>query len=179
MFDLFADAELEILNFFHGLHNPVTDKIFVFITHLGDAGIMWIIIGLVMCFIPKYRKSGITMLLALLLMLIIGNLTIKPIVARVRPYEFMDHVKLLIEKPSDFSFPSGHTFSSFAAAYSVFLYRRKMGGIFLGIAFLIAFSRLYLCVHFPSDVLCGVIFGVCIAYCSRYILSKIPKFKSL
>ena len=153
MIDIFVNSELSVLRFLNSLHNPITDKFFVFITHLGDKGIIWILIGLILCFLPKYRRSGITMLLSLLLMLVIGNLTIKPIVARIRPYEYIDGIKLLIEKPSDFSFPSGHTFSSFTAAYSVFLYHKREGVAFLALAFLIAFSRLYLCVHFPSDVL--------------------------
>ena len=179
MIDMFVNLELSVLEFFNSIHNPVLDRIFIFITHLGDKGIFWIITGLVLCFIPKYRKSGITMLLALLLMLIIGNITIKPLVARVRPYEYMDSVKILIEKPSDFSFPSGHTFSSFAAACSVFLYHKKLGLVFFVLAFLIAFSRLYICVHFPSDVICGAFFGIGIAYFSRYALSKNLKFQKL
>ncbi|MBR3932953.1 MAG: phosphatase PAP2 family protein [Clostridia bacterium] len=179
MIDFLVNAELSVLEFLNSIHNPVTDRIFIFITHLGDKGILWIVAGFILCFLPKHKKSGITMLLSLLLMLIIGNVTIKPIVARIRPYEYMESVKLLIEKPTDFSFPSGHTFSSFAAAYSVFLYHKKIGWGFLIMAFLVAFSRLYLCVHFPSDVLCGAIFGIGTSYLSRYILSKNSKFKRL
>ena len=109
------------------------------------------------------------MFLALLLMLIIGNLTLKPLVARIRPYEFAHHVRLIIDTPTDFSFPSGHTFASFASAVSIFLFHKKEGFIALTLAALIAFSRLYLYVHFPTDILAGIILGIIVAFISRAI----------
>ena len=179
MVDWLVNAELSVLRFLNSIHNPVTDEIFVFITHLGDKGLLWIVIGIFLCFFKKYRKAGVTMLLSLIMMLIIGNLTLKPIIARVRPYEHMGEISLLIQRPTDFSFPSGHTFSSFAAAFSVLFYNKKLGTGFILLATLIAFSRLYLCVHFPSDVLCGALMGVGTAYLSKYVICNINLMKNI
>ena len=179
MLDMFVNAELSVLRFLDSIHNPVTDRFFVFVTHLGDKGLLWIIIGIVFCVLKKYRRIGITMLLALLMMLVIGNLTLKPIIARIRPYEHMGEIQLLIQRPTDFSFPSGHTFSSFAAACSVMFYDKKMGICAIILAILIAFSRLYLCVHFPTDVLCGLIMGIGTAYLSRFIVENLKWTKNI
>lgn len=164
MFDLVLDIEFFILDFIYNLHTPFMDKLWVFITHLGDKGLLWILMGLIMCFTKKYRRAGTTVLLALLLDFLIANLTLKPLVARIRPYEYVEGIKLLIDKPMDFSFPSGHSFAAFAAANSVFLFHKKEGICLLVLASLIAFSRLYLYVHFPTDVICGVIFGIAVSF---------------
>ncbi len=166
------ELEFSVLNFIYSLHTPELDSIMVFITHLGDAGLIWIAIGFFMLFLPKYRKAGICVLIALVLDFIIANLTLKPLVARIRPYEYCEFVELLIPKPSDFSFPSGHSFAAFAAATSVYIYHKRVGGVLLVLASLIAFSRLYLYVHFPSDVICGVIFGISVSFISREIINK-------
>ena len=172
MIDALLNAEFSILNLLYGMHNPILDKIMVFVTHLGDEGLIWIFIGFAMCFAKKYRRAGVTVLLALLINLIVGNLTLKPLVARIRPYEYIDGIKLLIETPTDFSFPSGHSFSSFAAAYSVFLFHKKEGIILLILALIIAVSRLYIYVHFPTDVLTGAFLGITVAYLSKYIINR-------
>ena len=172
MIDALLNAEFSILNLLYGMHNPILDKIMVFVTHLGDKGLIWIFIGLAMCFAKKYRRAGVNVLLALLIGLIVGNLTLKPLVARIRPYEYIDGIKLLIEVPTDFSFPSGHSFSSFAAAYSVFLFHKKEGITLLVLALIIAVSRLYIYVHFPTDVLTGALLGIGVAYLSRYIVNR-------
>lgn len=164
--------ELAILDFIYNMHNPVLDKIMTFITHLGDGGILWIVAGILMCITKKYRRAGATTLLALLLMLVIGNITLKPIIARIRPYEYAPHVRLIIDTPHDFSFPSGHTFASFASAVSVFMFHKKEGIAALCVASLIAFSRLYLYVHFPTDILAGIILGIAVAFTSRAIINK-------
>ena len=165
--------EFEILDFIYNIHNPVLDVCMTFITQLGDGGVLWIILGLIMCFIKKYRRAGATVLLALLLMLIIGNITLKPIVARVRPYEFAQHISLIIPTPDDFSFPSGHTFASFASAVSIFMFHKKEGFVSLILASLIAFSRLYLYVHYLTDILAGIVLGIAVAFISRAITGRL------
>lgn len=112
------------------------------------------------------------MLLALLINFIICNLSLKPLVARIRPYEYVSDIKLLVNKLSDFSFPSGHSSSSFAAAFALCLNNKKWGKVCLIIAGLIAFSRLYLFVHFPSDVLAGIILGIFSGFMAYKILNK-------
>ena len=104
------------------------------------------------------------MAISLILCLLIGNLTLKPLVARIRPCDVNTQVHLLIPRPHDFSFPSGHTMSSFASATVILHEHKKISGILsMVIAFFISFSRLYLYVHYPSDVLAGALIGLAIA----------------
>lgn len=132
------------------------------ISMLGDVGAIWLVIALVLIFSKKHRKCGITLLIALALCFLIGNLCLKPLVARPRPCWLDPGVTLLIPNETDFSFPSGHTLASFAAATVLLKWDRRYGICAFVLAFLIAFSRLYLYVHFPSDILGGMAIGVLI-----------------
>lgn len=147
------------------LWNPVLDVLMPVITTLGDAGIFWIGLAIVLLLIPQYRKAGLQMVLALLMGLVVCNLVMKPLFARPRPYDYqLEHfgrvIPLLIEAQHDFSFPSGHTIASFEAATVLALHSKKWGIPALILASLIAFSRLYLYVHYPTDVLCSVLLGI-------------------
>ena len=106
---------------------------------------------------PKTRKAGLASGIALLFMLVTGNMILKPLVARLRPFAVNTAVELLIPPPTDFSFPSGHTYASFASASAIFRNSRRIGIPALILASLIAFSRLYLYVHYPTDVLFGIL----------------------
>lgn len=153
-----------ILNFIRQyIVNDVLDVIMPFITKLGDAGIIWIVITIVMLVFPKYRKWGVSMAVALFLSLVIGNLTLKPLIERLRPFEVNEGIKLIIDAPHGFSFPSGHSMTSFAGATVIMYAHKKWGIAAIILASLIAFSRLYLYVHYPTDVLVGVIMGIAIA----------------
>lgn len=135
-----------------------------FITHLGDAGWCWILLAVILLIVKKTRKIGVVTAVSLLSSYVVNNLILKNLVARVRPYEAVDGLQRIIEAQSDFSFPSGHSASSFAAAVVIFmLCPRKYGVPALVLAFLIALSRLYVGVHYPTDVLTGVISGTVIA----------------
>jgi len=133
------------------------------ITALGNAGIIWLLWAVVLIFIKRYRKYGIILFIALLAGLIIGNGILKNIVERPRPCWLDESVVLLIQNPKDFSFPSGHTLSSVIAAVVLTAANKKFGIAAIPIACLIAFSRMYLYVHFPSDVITSVILGIIIA----------------
>lgn len=163
-------AFLDILDIFR---NSIADVFFQFITHLGDKGIIWIALGLLLCFFKKTRKIGICVLVALLFGVIIGNLALKPIFARQRPFDARQGIEVLINKPKDFSFPSGHTLSSFAASSAVFLHNKKYGALCCILAFLIAFSRLYLYVHYPTDVIAGLVLGIACGVFSVFTVKKI------
>ncbi|MBE6693029.1 MAG: phosphatase PAP2 family protein [Ruminococcaceae bacterium] len=171
-----SNIELSILNFIRdNLTHPILDGVMKFITFFGDAGWFWIVLGVALLFFKKTRKMGITVCFALLLNLILCNITLKPLVARIRPYDLAEGIELIISKPSDFSFPSGHTSASFAAAAGVFAHNKKYGAFALIFAFLIAISRLYLYVHFPTDVLAGAIVGAFCAMVSYYTFKAIFK----
>ena len=158
---------------------PALDIIMPFITHLGDAGIIWIVFAVfLMCF-KKYRKFGIMMAAGLLLSLIINDSILKPLIARPRPFNFEGWPGIfkwpaLIAKPSDYSFPSGHTSSSFAAAAVLIFTKKKRIYIpSLVLAFLIAFSRIYVHVHYSTDVLAGIIGGTLYALLAVLIVNRI------
>ena len=159
------NIELSILDWIQTLHTPLLDKIMVFITRLGDAGIIWIVLSIVLLLIPKTRKSGAVMVAALVVDVVLCNIVLKNLVARTRPYDVNTGVHLLVAKLHDYSFPSGHTAASFASVTALYLAgEKKLWKFALVLACLIAISRLYLYVHYPTDVLGGILFGVISGY---------------
>lgn len=175
---LAVNFDLPILDWIAAyLWNPVLDFLMPIITLLGDAGIFWIACAVVLLFIPKYRKTGLAMGAALVIGLLLCNVTLKPLVARIRPYDYQlkylgTEIKLLIDAQHDFSFPSGHTIASFEAATVLMINHKKLGVPALVLAVLIAFSRLYLYVHYPSDVIASVILGTAIAFLGNFLVGK-------
>ena len=168
--------ELRFLDFLQTIHTPLLDKILAFITSLGNAGIIWIVLAVVLLILPKTRKTGIIVAAALLMDLVLCNLILKNLVARVRPYDVNTAIAILIKKPLDFSFPSGHTAASFAAMTALFLAKMKKAWIAaLVLAVLIAFSRLYFYVHYPTDVLGGAVVGILSGVIGYAIVEKIDK----
>ena len=159
------NIELSILDWIQTLLTPFLDKIMVFITRLGDAGIIWILLSIVLLLIPKTRKSGAVMVVALVVDVLLCNIVLKNLVARTRPYDVNTGVHLLVAKLHDYSFPSGHTAASFASVTALYLAgEKKLWKFALVLACLIAISRLYLYVHYPTDVLGGILFGVISGY---------------
>ena len=151
------------------------DAFMPFITKFGDGGIFWIAITLLM-FIPrKTRKYAHVAAIGLLLCVICGNVILKPLIARVRPFDINTAMKsmLLVKAPTDYSFPSGHTQASFAVACSICYWNRKFGVPALALAMLVAFSRIYLYVHYPTDVLAGMAFGICFSLVGLMIANKL------
>ncbi|MCI5604362.1 MAG: phosphatase PAP2 family protein [Clostridia bacterium] len=171
--------DFAVLDFIRdNISNPFFDFIMPKITYLGSGGIIWIITAVVMLIIKKYRRTGLKIACALLLSLIICNILLKPTVARIRPFDINTAIELIISKPTDYSFPSGHTTASFAAAMVLVLSESKRIWIpAVIIAILISFSRLYLYVHFPTDVLCGMVLGTVLAYLSSRLIDMIFKKK--
>ena len=179
IFSFFAENfDLPILDWIAAnLWCPFLNATMPIVTLLGDAGIFWIAIAVVLLFIPKYRKVGLGMGAALILGLLVCNVTLKPLCGRIRPYDYeLEHfgttIKLLIEAQHDFSFPSGHTIASFEAATVLWIHNKKVGVPALVLASLIAFSRLYLYVHYPTDVIESMILGIAFAYLGNWIVSK-------
>lgn len=165
--------ELQILDWISTFHNECLDTILPAISSFANGGIGWILLSLLLLCFPKYRKTGLTMACSLLLCLFIGNLTLKPWIARIRPYSYFPEMTLLIPPLDDFSFPSGHTFASFASATALFLSYRKAGFVSYLFALIIAFSRLYLYVHFPTDVLAGILLGIFSGWISHQFIFRL------
>jgi len=161
--------DLPILDWIQAnLQSGFMDKFMPFITIFGDAGIFWMVISALLLVFPKTRKTGLGMAIAMMIGLVVCNITLKPLVARIRPYdlqmqEFGIAIQLLGEKMHDFSFPSGHTIASFEAAVVLLKNSKKMGIPAMILAVLISFSRLYLYVHYPTDVIASIILGTLFA----------------
>ncbi len=167
------------IEFLHDLQDIIQcdflDWFMPLVTSLANAGIFWILLAVVLLCFRQTRKVGLTMGIALIFGLLLGNLTLKPLTARIRPYDFDPSIQLLIPPESEFSFPSGHTLASFEGAVSIFAHNRKFGTAALILAALIAFSRLYLMVHYPIDVITGAILGSGFALIAVKITDRIFK----
>lgn len=169
-----TNFELNILDWIQtNMQSAFADCFFPLITKLGDAGIFWILVAAVMLLFPKTRKTGAMMGLALIFGLIVCNMTMKPLIARIRPYDINTAVTLIVEKMHDFSFPSGHTTASFEGAVVLLMRDKRLGIPAMILAVLIAFSRLYLYVHFPTDVLAGAVLGTLFAVLAVYLINRI------
>ncbi len=150
-----------ILDWINGnLRSPFMDKLMVFFTHLGDSGLIWVIICALLLISKKTRYVGFVALFSLLLSHISVNFILKDLFHRARPFAAFPDMELLIGKLESYSFPSGHTAASFAFAFVFGKYFNNKYSILTYIlAILISFSRLYLYVHFASDVFFGFIIG--------------------
>lgn len=146
------------------IRNAALTPIMTGITHLGDKGILWIVLSVILLIPRRTRRAGVLSIAAMVITFLICNMWLKNYVARTRPYEVINGLQLLVAKADDFSFPSGHASSSFAAAVSIWKNTNKGFGIICIImASLIAFSRLYIGIHYPSDVIAGLIIGTLVA----------------
>lgn len=169
------------LSFLHTLQDGATeagDVIWTLITSFGESGIFWIVLSILLMIFPKTRRAGFTMGLALLIGVILGNGVMKNVIARPRPYDFdptLAHRLAWGEMTTDYSFPSGHTLASFEASVGLFLRHKKWGIAALVLAFFVCISRLFLLVHYPSDVLAGAILGTCFAILSAKIVDLLWK----
>lgn len=178
MLSLIQNADWAVL---HGIHNifqcSFLDFLMPKITMLGNAGAVWIVSSIAMIISKKYRRYGITMIAALALGVLTGNIFLKNFVARPRPC-WLEDVSLLISNPTDYSFPSGHTLASVIGAFILTYANRKFGFAAIPLAFMIAFSRLYLYVHFPSDIAASIILGSVISLAAIPVSKKCFKFSS-
>ena len=160
------------------LQSPFLDKFMPFITAFGNGGIFWIACSVLLMFIPKTRRTGFGMAFALTMGLVVCNMILKPGVARIRPYDLQETlgvtVDLLIKRSHDFSFPSGHTIASFEACTVLMLGNKKLGIPATVLANLIAFSRLYLYVHYPTDVITSIVLGTIFGIIGWTLAKKLP-----
>ena len=157
---------------------PVLDTVMPIITMFGDGGIFWIAISILLLFTRKYRKTGLSMAFALSMGLLVCNIILKPGVARIRPYDFQmeyfaKEIQLIAGGMHDFSFPSGHTIASFEACTALMLGNKKFGIPATVLAILVAFSRLYLYLHYPTDVIASIILGTLFGFIGYWLAGKV------
>ena len=169
-------TEIKVLNMIQDhLRSAAADVVMPAITKLGNAGIIWIVMGVTLLATKKYRRAGILVLMALVVDLVCCNLILKNLIARPRPFDVNPMVKLLVAAPGDFSFPSGHTAASFAAVTALFLEKAKFWWAALILALLITFSRLYLYLHYPTDILGGILTGVISGIIAMVVFRRLEK----
>ena len=155
------------------LRTPWLDAIMPRLTMLGNGGILWVVTALILLLRRPTRRWGAVLFFSLTVTLVAGDYIIKPLVARPRPFSGRPEIELLVSAPKNFSFPSGHSIGGVAAATVLMHYRRGLGWCALVMAILIMFSRLYLYVHFPTDVLGGIVIGLVIGFLSIALFERV------
>ncbi|MFR2136663.1 MAG: phosphatase PAP2 family protein [Pseudoruminococcus massiliensis] len=160
MLSRIQDWDNRMLDRISKLRTKRLNKIMVGATTIGNSGLVWFVLAIALLPFQKYRTSGIAIIIAIIVSWLCGEVTIKNIVGRVRPCHKVSEEQLLIKNPPHYSFPSGHTTSSFAATTVMFFMHPILAIPMLFLAALIAFSRTYLLVHYITDVLAGVALGI-------------------
>ncbi len=170
-FDSLLGFDLAVFEWVQSIQSHFLTAIMTTVTTLGDEGIIFIVLGLVLLCTKKYRKAGVSILVALVVMLLLNNIVLKELIARPRPfnldpetydwwYEVYKYPYFNIHQPSSYSFPSGHTSSAFAAAIALLCHDRKLGIPTTIFAAIMGFSRIYVEVHYCTDVIGGAIVGI-------------------
>lgn len=172
------EIEFRILDWIQSIRTPAGDVVMPFISSLSDAGMIWLLLTIILLLIPKTRKSGAILALALIFDVILCNVILKNMFARVRPFNVNTDISLLVTKPKDFSFPSGHTAVSFASVVALYLAgEKRLWKVALVLAVLTAFSRMYLYVHYPTDILGGIIVGIVAGFMGFFIVKHMSRKK--
>lgn len=168
--------DVSVMNFASWIRNDALTVIMKMLSDIvGSGGWIWVIIALTLICFKNTRAVGLTMALAMLLGVMIGNGVLKNLIARPRPCWRNEDILLLAKVPTDYSFPSGHTLVSFEAATGIFFANKKWGIPALILASAIGFSRIYLGVHYVTDVLAGVIIGVLLTILARKVIQFLMK----
>lgn len=178
MFEQLNQLEIGILDWIQNTFQcAFLDWFFPLVTKLGDHGLFWMLFAAVLLVFRKTRATGIMMGVALLCGFLVGNMTLKPLIGRIRPYDAntMREIPLLVERLSDYSFPSGHTLASLEGATVLMIRDKRLGIPAMIAAILVALSRLYLYVHYPTDVLTGAVLGILFAFFGVWVVKFVWK----
>lgn len=162
--------ELAIIEWMQGA-SPALDGFMMLVSGLVTYAAIWFVLAFLFTCHPKHRELGIAVVLAVVISFIIADLILKPMVCRVRPYDIVD-IEPIVDSISSYSFPSGHTTYSFAAATAIFLYNKKWGALALAFSVLVGVSRVYLYMHWPTDVLAGAVVGALSALVAVWLVRR-------
>lgn len=169
-------AELAVLDWIQThLRCGFLDAVLPVISWTCDHGEIWILLAAVLLLWKKHRWTGVSVSFALILDLICCNMILKPLVGRIRPFAVNTAVELLTAPPADASFPSGHTAASFAAVFALRASGSPLWKPAAVLASVIAFSRLYLYVHWPTDILGGIVVGAAVGVAGAWIAKRLRK----
>lgn len=163
-------GESGVMEWFSGIHGTPLDILFEGLSYSATAGIIWLVLGALIMWSGR-RADGASMMLSVVLALCICDLVLKPIVDRDRPFDELD-LDVLMSIPTTSSFPSGHTASAFAGAVSLLMIDRRWGIAALAYAALVALSRVYVCAHWPTDVMAGAVLGAAMAAIVFYAVRR-------
>ena len=171
--------ELSVLEWFDSIHGSVLDPLMVGITYSATSGLIWFVLGFLMTCSRRWRRCGVSVIVAVILAYIVVDVILKPLVCRERPFDVADF-DLLVAAPDTWSFPSGHTASAFAGATAILIHNRRWGAVAMAYASLVGLSRVYLCVHWPTDVIVGALVGIALALLAVWFMSHwVPYFRDL
>ena len=173
MFNFIQNIDISVIEkiyrFQHNLNSELFNKVMILFTILGDNGMIWIAVALILFLNRKYRKIGVFSIVSLIICALAVNVILKPLIHRPRPFSELADITLLIKAPKDYSFPSGHTAASFVMVYIFFRHIKKYFIPVFITGILITFSRMYLSVHFPSDIIAGIIIGIFSEYAGEKV----------
>lgn len=171
--------ELGVLGWFDSIHGSILDPLMVGISYSATSGLIWFVLGFLMTCSQRWRRCGVSVIAAVVLAYVVVDVILKPLVCRERPFDMTDF-DLLIAAPDTWSFPSGHTASAFAGATAILIHSRRWGCVAIVYAILVGMSRMYLCVHWPTDVVAGALVGIAVAVLAVWFMSRwIPYFREL
>ena len=162
--------ELAIIEWMQGA-SPALDGFMMLVSGLVTYAAIWFVLAFLFTCHPKHRELGIAVVLAVVISFIIADLILKPAVCRVRPYNVVD-IEPIVDSISSYSFPSAHTTYSFAAATAIFLYNKKWGALALVFSVLVGVSRVYLYMHWPTDILAGAVVGALSALVAVWLVRR-------
>lgn len=144
-----------------------------------DHGEVWIVLALALLLVKRHRRTGAVLALALIFDVLVCNALIKPLAARPRPCDVDPSVVLLAPRPGDWSFPSGHTAASMASCAALLAEKSRLFAPALALTVMIAFSRLYLYLHWPSDVLAGAALGAALGFAASRVVRLLEKRRGI
>lgn len=171
--------EEAVISWFDGIHGSVLDQVMVAVSYSATSGLIWFVLGFLMTCSDRWRRCGVSVVVSVALAYVVVDVILKPLVCRERPFEVMD-LELIISAPDTWSFPSGHAASAFAGATAILLNNPRAGCVALVYAALVGVSRVYLCVHWPTDVIAGALTGIAIGVFAVWFMSRwVPYFEGL